>query len=65
MKVQALNAQPIFCCRLPDREGEISRVALAGPGQKTAMDTPGQEQLLRLNSADVGMKPPAKSKRDM
>lgn len=50
---------------LPDRESEVSRVALAGPSQKAAMDPPGQEQLLCLDATDVGMKPPAKCKCDM
>lgn len=51
--------------RLPDGESEVSWVALTGSSQKAAMDAPGQEQLLGLNSADIGMKPPAKCKCDM
>lgn len=56
---------PSAAIHLPDRESEISWVALTGSSQKAAMDTPGQEQLLCLNSADVGMKPPAKGRSDM
>lgn len=43
---------------LPDGEGEITRVALAGPGQETAVDAPGQQELLCLDSNDVGVEPP-------
>lgn len=43
---------------LPDREGKIPRVALARPGQKTAVDSPGQQELLCLDSGNVGVKPP-------
>lgn len=45
---------------LPDREGEVPWVALAGPGQETAVDAPGQQELLCLNSGDVGVEPPKK-----
>lgn len=43
---------------LPDREGKIPRIALAGPGQETAVDPPGQQELLCLDSGDVGVEPP-------
>lgn len=43
---------------LPDREGEIPRVALAGPGQETAMDAPGQQELLCLDAGNVRVEPP-------
>lgn len=43
---------------LPDREGKIPRVALAGPGQETAVDSAGQQELLCLDSGDVGVEPP-------
>lgn len=46
----------------PDREGEVPWVALAGPGQETAVDAPGQQELLCLNSSDVGVEPPKKNK---
>lgn len=46
---------------LPDREGEVPGVALAGPGQETAVDAPGQQELLCLNSGDVGVEPPKKN----
>lgn len=42
----------------PDREGKIPRIALAGPGQETAVDAPGQQELLCLDSGDVGVEPP-------
>lgn len=44
----------------PDREGEVPWVALAGPGQETAVDAPGQQELLSLNSGDVRVEPPKK-----
>lgn len=43
---------------LPNREGEIPWIALAGPGQETAVDAPGQQELLCLYSSDVGVEPP-------
>lgn len=43
---------------LPHRQGEIPRVALAGPGQETAVDAAGQQELLCLDADDVGMEPP-------
>lgn len=42
----------------PDRQGEVPWVALAGPGQETAVDAPGQQELLCLNSGDVRVEPP-------
>lgn len=48
---------------LPDGEGKVPRVALAGPGQETAVDAPGQQELLCLNSGDVGVEPPKKTQR--
>lgn len=45
---------------LPDREGKVPRVALAGPGQEAAVDAPGQQELLCVNSGDVGVEPPKK-----
>ncbi len=48
---------------LPDREGKIPRIALAGPGQETAVDAPGQQELLCLDSGDVGVEPPKKQRK--
>lgn len=48
---------------LPNREGKIPRVALAGPGQKTAVDAPSQQELLCLDSGDVGVEPPKKQEK--
>lgn len=49
--------------KLPDRQGKIPRIALAGPGQETAVDAPGQQDLLCLDSSDVGVEPPANSEK--
>lgn len=43
---------------LPDREGKIPRIALARPGQETAVDTPGQQKPFCLDACDVGVEPP-------
>lgn len=43
---------------LPDRQGEIPWIALAGPGQEAAVDAPSQQELLCFDSGDVGVEPP-------
>ena len=48
---------------LPDREGKIPRITLAGPGQETAVDAPGQQELLCLDSSDVGVEPPEQQRK--
>lgn len=49
---------------LPDRESKIPRIALARPGQETAVDPPGQEELLCLDAGDVGVEPPGRTARE-
>lgn len=51
----------VVCEDLPNREGKIPWIALAGPSQETAVDAPGQQELLCLNSGDVGVEPPTES----
>ena len=43
---------------VPDGEGEVPHVLLAGPGQEAAVDSPGLEQRLRLQACDVSVEPP-------
>lgn len=44
---------------LPDGQGEISYVFLAGSSQKAAMNTPRLQHFLGLQACDVSMEPPA------
>lgn len=60
MAKNTVQCQQVIREYKPNREGKVPGVALAGPGQETAMDTPRQQELLCLNSSDVGMEPPRK-----
>lgn len=44
---------------LPDRQGEISYVFLAGSSQKAAMSTSRLQHFLGLQACDVSVEPPA------
>lgn len=51
--------QGFFQTFLPDRQGEISYIPLAGSSQKAAMNASTLQHFLGLQACDVSVEPPA------